>query len=80
MVWGGLNIRSMIESEGKTVNLPNCVSEYATVGYMAKRIQMRKQRFAKIAESMKAARENPVPMPGGDHGDHAPKQTVSIHV
>ncbi|XP_011495767.1 PREDICTED: gamma-aminobutyric acid receptor subunit beta isoform X2 [Ceratosolen solmsi marchali] len=50
--------------------------EYATVGYMAKRIQMRKNRFAKIAESMKAARENPGP-PGvpGDHGDHAPKQT-----
>lgn len=53
-------------------------SEYATVGYMAKRIQMRKNRFQKIAESMKAARENPGP-PGvpGDHGDHAPKQTVS---
>ncbi|KAI4499667.1 hypothetical protein M0802_005237 [Mischocyttarus mexicanus] len=52
--------------------------EYATVGYMAKRIQMRKNRFQKIAESMKAARENPGP-PGvpGDHGDHAPKQTVS---
>ncbi|XP_076171233.1 resistant to dieldrin isoform X1 [Ptiloglossa arizonensis] len=52
--------------------------EYATVGYMAKRIQMRKNRFQKIAESMKAARENPVP-PGvpGDHGDHAPKQTWS---
>ncbi|KAK0095349.1 hypothetical protein PV326_008604 [Microctonus aethiopoides] len=51
-------------------------SEYATVGYMAKRIQMRKNRFQKIAESMKAARENPGP-PGvpGDHGDHAPKQT-----
>ncbi|XP_033222359.1 gamma-aminobutyric acid receptor subunit beta [Belonocnema kinseyi] len=50
--------------------------EYATVGYMAKRIQMRKNRFQKIAESMKAARENPGP-PGipGDHGDHAPKQT-----
>ena len=53
-------------------------TEYATVGYMAKRIQMRKNRFQKIAESMKAARENPGP-PGipGDHGDHAPKQTVS---
>lgn len=45
---------------------------------MAKRIQMRKNRFQKIAESMKAASENPGPprMPG-DHGDHAPKQTVS---
>ncbi|KAK0178038.1 hypothetical protein PV328_002023 [Microctonus aethiopoides] len=54
------------------------VYEYATVGYMAKRIQMRKNRFQKIAESMKAARENPGP-PGvpGDHGDHAPKQTWS---
>ncbi|KAF3426952.1 hypothetical protein E2986_10148 [Frieseomelitta varia] len=53
--------------------------EYATVGYMAKRIQMRKNRFQKIAESMKTARENPGP-PGvpGDHGDHAPKQTVSV--
>ncbi|XP_014602846.1 PREDICTED: gamma-aminobutyric acid receptor subunit beta isoform X4 [Polistes canadensis] len=53
-------------------------TEYATVGYMAKRIQMRKNRFQKIAESMKAARENPGP-PGvpGDHGDHAPKQTWS---
>lgn len=40
---------------------------------------MRKNRFQKIAESMKTARENPGP-PGvpGDHGDHAPKQTVSV--
>ncbi|XP_060832011.1 gamma-aminobutyric acid receptor subunit beta isoform X4 [Bombus pascuorum] len=55
--------------------------EYATVGYMAKRIQMRKNRFQKIAESMKTARENPGP-PGvpGDHGDHAPKQTVRFKV
>lgn len=39
---------------------------------------MRKNRFQKIAESMKAARENPGP-PGvpGDPHDHAPKQTVS---
>ncbi|XP_034938829.1 gamma-aminobutyric acid receptor subunit beta isoform X6 [Chelonus insularis] len=50
--------------------------EYATVGYMAKRIQMRKNRFQKIAESMKAARENPPPGVPGDH-DHAPKQTWS---
>ncbi|XP_023315484.1 gamma-aminobutyric acid receptor subunit beta isoform X4 [Trichogramma pretiosum] len=50
--------------------------EYATVGYMAKRIQMRKNRFAKIAESMKAARETPGPPgPPGDHGDLIPKQT-----
>ncbi|XP_039309866.1 gamma-aminobutyric acid receptor subunit beta isoform X11 [Solenopsis invicta] len=51
--------------------------EYATVGYMAKRIQMRKNRFQKIAESMKAASENPGPRVPGDHGDHAPKQTWS---
>ncbi|XP_025158357.1 gamma-aminobutyric acid receptor subunit beta isoform X12 [Harpegnathos saltator] len=51
-------------------------TEYATVGYMAKRIQMRKNRFQKIAESMKAASENPgPPRVPGDHGDHAPKQT-----
>ncbi|XP_020297569.1 gamma-aminobutyric acid receptor subunit beta isoform X2 [Pseudomyrmex gracilis] len=50
--------------------------EYATVGYMAKRIQMRKNRFQKIAESMKAASENPgPPRVPGDHGEHAPKQT-----
>ncbi|XP_032690483.1 gamma-aminobutyric acid receptor subunit beta isoform X2 [Odontomachus brunneus] len=50
--------------------------EYATVGYMAKRIQMRKNRFQKIAESMKAVSENPgPPRVPGDHGDHAPKQT-----
>lgn len=47
--------------------------EYATVGYMAKRIQMRKNRFLaiqKIAEKKLNAES------GGD-GDHAPKQTVS---
>lgn len=39
---------------------------------------MRKNRFQKIAESMKAASENPgPPRVPGDHGDHAPKQTVS---
>lgn len=61
------------------VRVPRVFAEYATVGYMAKRIQMRKNRFQKIAESMKTARENPGP-PGvpGDHGDHAPKQTVSV--
>jgi hypothetical protein len=43
-------------------------SEYATVGYMAKRIQMRKQRFLaiqKIAAEKKMAQDGP---PGGDHG------------
>ncbi|XP_059469361.1 gamma-aminobutyric acid receptor subunit beta isoform X1 [Neocloeon triangulifer] len=47
--------------------------EYATVGYMAKRIQMRKNRFMaiqKIAESKKVNMDAP-PGPPGD----APKQT-----
>ncbi|XP_069686226.1 gamma-aminobutyric acid receptor subunit beta isoform X8 [Periplaneta americana] len=54
--------------------------EYATVGYMAKRIQMRKNRFLaiqKIAEQKKAgldAAHAPPPGPPGE-GDHAPKQT-----
>ncbi|XP_021919066.1 gamma-aminobutyric acid receptor subunit beta isoform X1 [Zootermopsis nevadensis] len=57
--------------------------EYATVGYMAKRIQMRKNRFLaiqKIAEQKKAGLEaahGPPPGPPGE-GDHAPKQTVSV--
>ncbi|PNF30267.1 Gamma-aminobutyric acid receptor subunit beta [Cryptotermes secundus] len=57
--------------------------EYATVGYMAKRIQMRKNRFLaiqKIAEQKKAgldAAHAPPPGPPGE-GDHAPKQTVSV--
>ncbi|XP_077302487.1 resistant to dieldrin isoform X1 [Arctopsyche grandis] len=44
--------------------------EYATVGYMAKRIQMRKQRFLaiqKIAAEKKMQAEGPPP------GDHGPK-------
>ncbi|KAK7793360.1 hypothetical protein R5R35_008510 [Gryllus longicercus] len=55
--------------------------EYATVGYMAKRIQMRKNRFLalqKIAEQKKAALEPPPPPAGPPEGDHAPKQTVSV--
>nr|QRN45429.1 gamma-aminobutyric acid receptor subunit beta [Carausius morosus] len=54
--------------------------EYATVGYMAKRIQMRKNRFLaiqKIAEQKKQgmdAAHAPPPGPPGE-GDHAPKQT-----
>ncbi|CAH0545657.1 unnamed protein product [Brassicogethes aeneus] len=50
--------------------------EYATVGYMAKRIQMRKNRFLaiqKIAEQKKIAVDGP-------DGDHAPKQTVRFKV
>jgi hypothetical protein len=67
-------------------NLSNnlsCFTEYATVGYMAKRIQMRKNRFLaiqKIAEQKKAgldAAHAPPPGPPGE-GDHAPKQTVSV--
>lgn len=44
---------------------------------MAKRIQMRKNRFLaiqKIAEQKKAGAEMP------PEGEHAPKQTVSLHV
>ncbi|GFG28173.1 hypothetical protein Cfor_07825, partial [Coptotermes formosanus] len=58
----------------------SCSTEYATVGYMAKRIQMRKNRFLaiqKIAEQKKAgldAAHAPPPGPPGE-GDHAPKQT-----
>nr|AHE41087.1 GABA-gated chloride channel rdl-S285 [Ctenocephalides felis] len=51
--------------------------EYATVGYMAKRIQMRKQRFMaiqKIAEQKKLQAEGGGPGGPGDHS-HAPKQT-----
>ncbi|XP_063986717.1 gamma-aminobutyric acid receptor subunit beta isoform X7 [Diachasmimorpha longicaudata] len=54
--------------------------EYATVGYIAKRIAMRKSRLQKIAESVELARKNPVPGVPGDHGDHAPKQTVRFKV
>jgi hypothetical protein len=64
-------------------NSLSCSTEYATVGYMAKRIQMRKNRFLaiqKIAEQKKAgldAAHAPPPGPPGE-GDHAPKQTVSV--
>ncbi|XP_054274839.1 gamma-aminobutyric acid receptor subunit beta-like isoform X5 [Macrosteles quadrilineatus] len=58
--------------------------EYATVGYMAKRIQMRKNRFLaiqKIAEkNSKQGLEGPHPPVPGDPSDHPtlPKQTVSV--
>lgn len=45
--------------------------EYATVGYMAKRIQMRKNRFLalqKMAEQKRAAMDH--------HDEHHAKQTV----
>ncbi|XP_044733908.1 gamma-aminobutyric acid receptor subunit beta isoform X2 [Chrysoperla carnea] len=47
--------------------------EYATVGYMAKRIQMRKNRFTMI---QKIAAEKKLGVDPNDP-DHAPKQTVS---
>ena len=46
-------------------------TEYATVGYRAKRIQMRKNRFLalqKMAEQKKAAMDH--------HDEHHAKQTV----
>lgn len=49
-------------------------SEYATVGYMAKRIQMRKNRFLAI---QKIAEQKKLNVDGGPDSDHAPKQTVS---
>ncbi|XP_068893888.1 gamma-aminobutyric acid receptor subunit beta isoform X11 [Tenebrio molitor] len=48
--------------------------EYATVGYMAKRIQMRKNRFLAI---QKIAEQKKLNVDGGPDSDHAPKQTVS---
>lgn len=49
--------------------------EYATVGYMAKRIQMRKNRFLalqKMAEQKRAAMDH--------HDEHHAKQTVRFPV
>lgn len=51
--------------------------EYATVGYMAKRIQMRKNRFLAI---QKIAEQKKLNVDGGPEGDHAPKQTVSFRL
>lgn len=65
------------------VTKPCMFLEYATVGYMAKRIQMRKNRFLaiqKIAEkNSKQGLDGPHP-PGvpGDHSTDHPKQTVSM--
>ncbi|KAK9710756.1 Neurotransmitter-gated ion-channel transmembrane region [Popillia japonica] len=50
--------------------------EYATVGYMAKRIQMRKNRFLAI---QKIAEQKKLNVDGPD-GEHAPKQTVRFKV
>jgi gamma-aminobutyric acid receptor subunit beta len=52
-------------------------AEYATVGYMAKRIQMRKNRFMAIQKIAESKKVNLDPAPPGPPGD-APKQTVSI--
>ncbi|XP_046389492.1 gamma-aminobutyric acid receptor subunit beta-like [Ischnura elegans] len=54
--------------------------EYATVGYMAKRIQMRKNRFLaiqKIAEQKKAGLE--AAAAGGGGGGHGPSQDSDHH-
>lgn len=53
------------------------ISEYATVGYMAKRIQMRKNRFLAI---QKIAEQKKLNVDGGPDSDHAPKQTVSFRL
>ena len=67
-----------------TFALPNFFTEYASVGYMAKRIQMRKNRFLalqKMAEQKKneAMNANNAAMTDGGPPDHhgIPKQTVS---
>lgn len=52
------------------------VTEYATVGYMAKRIQMRKNRFLAI---QKIAEQKKLNVDGGPD-DHVPKQTVSTRL
>lgn len=54
------------------------ILEYATVGYMAKRIQMRKNRFLAI---QKIAEQKNINIDGSAiEGDHAPKQTVSFRL
>ncbi|XP_014240976.1 gamma-aminobutyric acid receptor subunit beta isoform X17 [Cimex lectularius] len=49
--------------------------EYATVGYMAKRIQMRKNRFLAIQKLAQEQNQKTEPHPPGGDPDHAPKQT-----
>ena len=61
----------------------NCVSEYASVGYMAKRIQMRKNRFLaiqKMAEQKKneALHASNANINNDNNIDLGPKQTVSF--
>ena len=69
----------------KAVTLKMIFSEYASVGYMAKRIQMRKNRFLalqKMAEQKKNEAMNATNAAMNDNGppDHhgIPKQTVSF--
>ncbi|XP_073974603.1 resistant to dieldrin isoform X1 [Rhodnius prolixus] len=49
--------------------------EYATVGYMAKRIQMRKNRFLAIQKLAEQKSKSLDAHPGPGDADHAPKQT-----
>ena len=88
----GLSFELVIGPRGSTSYLHVCViviSEYASVGYMAKRIQMRKNRFLalqKMAEQKKneammaaanAARQVEVGLADGGIDHHGlPKQTV----
>ena len=69
----------------KAVTFNMIFSEYASVGYMAKRIQMRKNRFLalqKMAEQKKNEAMNATNAAMNDNGppDHhgIPKQTVSF--
>ena len=60
------------------------LTEYASVGYMAKRIQMRKNRFLtiqKMAEQKKneALNASNANINNTDNLDLGPKQTVSIY-
>ncbi|XP_073974611.1 resistant to dieldrin isoform X9 [Rhodnius prolixus] len=54
--------------------------EYATVGYMAKRIQMRKNRFLAIQKLAEQKSKSLDAHPGPGDADHAPKQTVRFKV
>lgn len=70
-----------------TCTAKSLVSEYASVGYMAKRIQMRKNRFLalqKMAEQKKNEAMNATNAALNDGGppDHhgIPKQTVSTQI
>nr|AHW29556.1 GABA-gated chloride channel subunit transcript variant B [Cyrtorhinus lividipennis] len=54
--------------------------EYATVGYMAKRIQMRKNRFLAIQKLAEQKQKSLESHAGPGDSDHAPKQTVRYKV